>query len=128
MIDVVFLLLIFFMVTTTFSQFSELQINLPEAKGQELKSNRKSIVLTINVDGDYFISKNGERQSFPLNDQLPNTVRSALLEVAGDSRDTPFTISADAKAPYEAVVTVLDVASQLGFSQITFATKSITDK
>ncbi len=123
MIDVVFLLLIFFMVTTTFSQQSELKINLPEAKGAEAESKEKMIVLTINADGLYFI--NGD-DGLPhqLVNQKNETLRRALIQTAGDTRLIPFVISADSKTDHQSVVTALDIASQLGFKRITFATKN----
>jgi len=124
MIDVVFLLLIFFMVTTTFNQQTELKINLPEAKGMEVGKEPKKIVLTINAEGLYFI--NGE-DGLPhqLVNQKQETLKRALIQTAGNSRLMPFVISADGKTPHQAVVTALDIASQVGFKHITFATKSI---
>lgn len=123
MIDVVFLLLIFFMVTTTFSQQSELKINLPEAKGEESEAAKKMIVLTINADGLYFI--NGD-DGLPhqLVNQKTETLTRALTQAAGNSRLIPFVINADGKTPHQSVVTALDIASQLGFKRITFATKN----
>jgi len=124
MIDVVFLLLIFFMVTTTFSQQSELKINLPEANGTEAEGTEKTIILTINAEGVYFI--NGE-DGLPhqLVNQKNATLQRALIQKAGDSRLLPFIISADGKTPHQSVVTALDIASQMGFKRVTFATKSI---
>jgi len=124
MIDVVFLLLIFFMVTTTFNQQTELKINLPEAKGMEVGKEPKKIVLTINAEGLYFI--NGE-DGLPhqLVNQKQETLKRALIQTAGNSRLMPFVISADGKTPHQAVVTALDIASQVGFKHITFSTKSI---
>lgn len=124
MIDVVFLLLIFFMVTTTFSQQSELKINLPEASGEEAVSAEKMIVLTIDEDGTYFI-KGDDGLPHQLINQKNETLKRALIQAAGNSRKIPFIISADGKTPHQAVVTALDIASQLGFSRITFATKNI---
>ncbi len=123
MIDVVFLLLIFFMVTTTFSKQSELKINLPEAKGVESETVEKMIVLTINADGLYFINGDDGLPHQLLN-QKTSTLRRALLQTAGNTRLIPFIISADGKTPHQAVITALDVASQLGFKKITFATKN----
>lgn len=122
MIDVVFLLLIFFMVTTTFNQQSELKINLPEASGEESFDNEKSVMLTINAEGMYFVS--GE-DGLPhqLVNQNNATLKRALSLAAGNSRTIPFIISADGKTPHQAIVTALDIASQLGFTRITFATK-----
>ena len=124
MIDVVFLLLIFFMVTTTFSQQSELKISLPEAKGGKAEEVEKLIVLTINAEGIYFISGDDGLPHQLINQQKA-TLKRALIQAAGNSRKIPFVISADGKTPHQAVVTALDIASQLGFSRITFATKSI---
>ncbi len=123
MIDVVFLLLIFFMVTTTFSQHSELKINLPEAKGEEADTAKKTLLLTINADGLYFIAgEDGQLQQLANN--KTSTLRAALSKAAGNSRMMPFVISADAQTPHQSVVTALDIASQLGFKRITFATKN----
>jgi len=127
MIDVVFLLLIFFMVTTTFNQQAELKINLPEAQGSESTETEKMIILTIDAAGIYFISGD-DGLPHPLVNQQKSTLTRALRQAAGNSRQIPFIISADAKAPHQAVVTALDIASHLGFSRITFATKSITRK
>lgn len=124
MIDVVFLLLIFFMVTTTFSQQSELKISLPEAKGGEAEAAEKMIVLTINAEGIYFISGD-DGLPHQLINQQKSTLKRALIQAAGNSRKVPFVISADAKTPHQSVVTALDIASQLGFTRITFATKSV---
>jgi biopolymer transport protein ExbD len=124
MIDVVFLLLIFFMVTTTFSQQSELKINLPEAKGEETEATGKMIILTIDADGIYFISGD-DGLPHQLINQKHETLKRALIQAAGKSRMIPFIISADGKTPHQAVVTALDIASQLGFSRITFATKNV---
>ena len=123
MIDVVFLLLIFFMVTTTFNQQSELTINLPEAKGDEAAVNEKTIMLTINAEGIYFISGD-DGLPHQLINQKNDTLKRALLQAAGNTRKIPFIISADGMTPHQAVVTALDIASQLGFTRITFATKS----
>lgn len=125
MIDVVFLLLIFFMVSTTFSQQSGLKINLSEAKGQETKQTAKSILLTINAEGTYFISANKDQPQQLIN-QKNETLKQALIQVAGDTRLIPFIISADAKTPHQAVITALDIAKAIGFSRITFATKAIS--
>ena len=124
MIDVVFLLLIFFMVTTTFSQQSELKINLPEAHGEESSAAEKMIILTINADGIYFISGD-DGLPHQLVNQKNETLKRALIQAAGNSRRIPFVISADGKTPHQAVVTALDIASQVGFTRITFATKSV---
>ena len=123
MIDVVFLLLIFFMVTTTFYRQTELKINLPEAKGIESEKKQKILTLMIDADGTYFISDENNQFHQLINQKL-STLRRALMQAAGNSRRIPFVISADGKTPHQAVVSALDIASQLGFKRITFATKN----
>ncbi len=126
MIDVVFLLLIFFMVTTTFDQQSAIKINLPEANGESSKHEKKYIMLTINAEGTYFISDD-EGFSHQLINQKTETLRRALIKAAGKSRAIPFVISADGKTPHQSVVTAIDIAAELGFARVTFATKTIPE-
>jgi biopolymer transport protein ExbD len=125
MIDVVFLLLIFFMVTTTFNQQSSLKINLPEASGDEKASGSKIIVLTIDAKGIYFITGDDGLPHQLINQQLDTLKRALLQAAAGSARKIPLILSADGQTPHQAVVSALDIASQLGFKRITFATKSI---
>ncbi|MCF6204181.1 MAG: biopolymer transporter ExbD [Methylococcaceae bacterium] len=126
MIDVVFLLLIFFMVTTTFDQQSAIKINLPEANGESSKHEKKYIMLTINAEGTYFISDD-EGLSHQLINQKTETLKRALIKAAGKSRAIPFVISADGKTPHQSVVTAIDIAAALGFARVTFATKAIPE-
>ena len=79
-------------------------------------------MLTINADGIYFISGDDDLPHQLVNQKV-DTLKRALMQAAGNSRQIPFIISADGKTPHQAVITVLDVASQLGFTRITFATK-----
>ena len=123
MIDVVFLLLIFFMVTTTFNRQTELKVSLPEAKGVESEKKEKLITLLIDAEGTYFISTDDGKFRQLVNQKL-STLRKALEKEAGNSRQIPFVISADGKTPHQAVISALDVASGLGFKRITFATKN----
>ncbi len=127
MIDVVFLLLIFFMVTTTFNRQSELTINLPEAQGQESKEKPKSITLMIDADGNYFISDKQGKFHQLINRKL-STLKRALQQTAGDSRLMPIIISADGKTPHQAVISALDIAGRLGFKHVVFATRNSAGK
>lgn len=124
MIDVVFLLLIFFMVTTTFNRQTELKVSLPEAKGVEAEKREKIITLLIDAEGTYFISDDDGKFHQLINQKL-FTLKKALERAAGNSRQIPFVISADGKTPHQAVISALDVASDLGFKRITFATKNV---
>ncbi len=121
MIDVVFLLLIFFMVTTSFNRETEIKINLPEANGVE-KSADKHIVLRIDSEGIYYINNK------QVVSQEMTKLKAALRQAAGDDRDLPFVISADAKTPHQAVISALDAAGAIGFSRITFAVQEPNGK
>lgn len=117
MIDVVFLLLIFFMVTTTFNRETKLKVQLPEAQSEH-QAVKKHLEVTIDAQGIYFIN------SQQLVNQRMDTLKKALSEAAAQNKDQPLVISADAKTPHQSVITVLDVASQLNLTNITFATKA----
>lgn len=114
MIDVVFLLLIFFMVTTTFNRQSELQIKLPEAQGAEAES-KEFVEIAVDPSGTYFV--NGEQ----VVNTTPEMLKKAISEAAGDSSNPPLVIAADAAATHQSVIRVLDVIGQLGFVKVTFA-------
>ena len=116
MIDVVFLLLIFFMVTTTFSRESVIKVMLPQADGQQAEKQAQALLLTINKSGQYFIDDK------PLSDQSLDTLAKQLT-AHRNNRNIPLIINADATAPVQSAISVLDVASKIGFSNITFATQ-----
>jgi biopolymer transport protein ExbD len=116
LIDVVFLLLIFFMVSTTFDQQSKLKIDLPEASASKSEQQPDAVVIAIDARGRYFIN---DRQL--VNSQL-DTLKAALLKTVGDKRDTPLVLRADAKTPHRSVVTAMDAAAQLGLTRLSIAT------
>ena len=122
LIDVVFLLLIFFMVSTTFEHQSRIQIELPEATASPEEREEESIEIVIDAEGRYFI---GEEQV--VNTEL-KTLKSAISKVLGDRKVVPVTIRADASTPHQAVITALDATSQLGLTQISLATSSMQDE
>lgn len=118
LIDVVFLLLIFFMVTTTFTRETQLEVSLPEASSAQAASQEQErIDILINADGQYFV--NGQA----LVNTQPETLRRAVIELAGEQRKIPYVITADAQTPHQAVVSAMDVAGQLGFSQLRITTQ-----
>jgi biopolymer transport protein ExbD len=120
MIDVLLVLLFFFMVATTFRHHTELKINLPEAQGSDAAEQGKVINLFVDAKGTYALAGD-DNQFHELINQNLETLKAALAKAAGDSRQLPFIISADGKAPHQAVVSALDIANQLGFHHITFA-------
>jgi biopolymer transport protein ExbD len=123
MIDVLFVLLLFFMVTTTFNRHTEVKIKLPEASGEEAESQPKSVNLVIDAKGVYFLAGTDDGHSRRLPDQSRMTLTRELAKFSSKDKELPFIISADAKTPHQAVMTVLDVAGQTGFNHITFATQ-----
>ena len=115
LIDVVFLLLIFFMVTTTFRKESVFDITLPQAARQPTEQ-RPALVVSIDATGRYAVND----RALPNTD--PNVLEAALSGFAGERERPVLEIRADANTPHQAVVTVLDVAGQLGLQRIAIAT------
>lgn len=116
-IDVVFLLLIFFMVSTTFLKEGNLELALPEASPSPVQTRQEAVELVIDADGNYSL------EGRPLANRQPQTVRRAFEQVASESGQVrPLIVRADAKTPHQAVVTALDAAGQAGIKQIGIAT------
>jgi biopolymer transport protein ExbD len=117
LIDVVFLLLIFFMVSTSFVKQSQISIRLPAADNASIvQQNPEQLEIMITEQGTYLI--NGRE----LINSRPETIRNALQKLSGGNTDLPLTISADANARHQHVVTAMDVAGKLGFVKISIAT------
>ena len=117
LIDVVFLLLIFFMVSTTFERESVLKVDLPEASSvEEREEIPDSLELVIDSEGRMYL--NDQR----LIDSEERTIRAAIEQMAGDERDLPMVLRADRQTPHHFVVTAMDVAAQLGFVNLSIAT------
>lgn len=116
LIDVVLLLLIFFMITTSFVRETEIRLRLPEAETAPPASVAEALEITITTDGDYLV--NGRQ----VINRRPVTLRRAMANVAGDRRDQTVVIRADARASHQSVVTAMDVAGRLGFMNINIAT------
>ncbi len=117
LIDVVLLLLIFFMVSTSFVKQSQINISLPEAENSALvEEPPEQIDIMITATGTYLV--NGRE----LINNRPETIRNALRKVSDGNNKMPLTISADANAKHQHVVTAMDVAGRLGFTQISIAT------
>ncbi|MFY9179788.1 MAG: biopolymer transporter ExbD [Venatoribacter sp.] len=117
MIDVVFLLLIFFMVTTTFTKEAHLTINLPEASVEQVVSNPDSLDIVISSEGEYNI--NGRQ----LVDNQIGTLKRAIQKTLRDQKKAPVIITADARTPHEAVVRAMDAVGQLGLVNVSIATR-----
>ena len=116
LIDVVFLLLIFFMVSTTFQKESEISLQLPRASQAPPEAMPERIELVISAAGRYYINDRELVQS-----DL-ETLQNALHQVSGGEREIPLTIRADAQTPHQAVVTAMDAAARLGMMRMSIAT------
>ena len=116
LIDVLLCLLIFFVVTTTFDARSVLKLELPRADGQPSEAQSKALSVLVNAQGRYFV---GDREVLRTDVE---SLKATLREVAGDDRDRPVLLRADARTPHQAVVTALDALGQLGFRRIAIAT------
>jgi biopolymer transport protein ExbD len=118
LIDVLLVVLIFLMVTTTYARFSELQINLPEAKGDSAKETPAQINVGVDQHGGYAI--NDVMAASASVDALV----TALQTAAGGEKDPVVVISADAQATHQAVIRVMDAARRAGYSRVTFVTQA----
>lgn len=117
LIDVVFLLLIFFMVTTTFSRETRLLVNLPEATAVALEASPDQIEIMVSRDGSYLI--NGRAL---VNNDISTFMQGLQLVSAGDT-SVPILLIADAETTHQSVVTAMDGIGQLGFSRLSIATQ-----
>ncbi len=115
LIDVVFLLLIFFMVSTTFDTTSQLKIKLPEASQDEAIKPNQPLYLVINMDGNFFLNAR------ELSSQKSEALSLALQRVL-DGSDRPIVIQSDAASPVQSLVTAMDVVARLGLTQVSIAT------
>lgn len=120
LIDVVFLLLLFFMVSTTFEHQAVLKVDLPEAENVTVPEDQpNSFELVIDQNGQYYLN---DRK---LVDGKPATLRATFNEAAGEDRNVPVILRADAETPHHFVVTAMDVTAQLGFTRLSIATERI---
>lgn len=116
LIDVVFLLLIFFMVSTTFKEDARIKIELPQAQGESVPAEEPQVLtLTIDRAGVFYVN---DRMVV---DRKAETLKKAIVGAVGAERELPVVIKADAHTPHQAVMTAMDVASQLGLTRFAFA-------
>ena len=118
LIDVMMVILIFLMITTTYSKYTELQINLPTAQAEKQPERPNEIAVLVNAQGQYVINRNPV--PFKSEEQLAEELRRA----GGTLKDPVIVISADAAATHQSVVRVMEAARVAGLSQITFTTQS----
>ncbi len=117
-IDVLLVVLIFLMLSTTYSKFTEMQLRLPVADAEAQRDYPKELIVAVSADGRYSINRT------VLPDRSVETVTAALAAAAGGAKDNVVIISADASATHQSVITVMEAARRAGLMQITFATQS----
>ena len=118
LIDVLLVILIFLMVTTTYARFAELQINLPEAKGESAKEVPFQLSVDVDATGKYRVNDGAVAGS------KVEDVEAALLKAAGDKKEPVVVINADALTSHQSVIRVMDAARRLGFTRVTFVTQT----
>jgi biopolymer transport protein ExbD len=119
-IDVLLVVLIFLMLSTTYSKFTELQLKLPVSNAEAQRDYPKEVLVTVTADGSYTINR------IPVLGNSLETLAAALLEAAKAGKESVIIINADASAKHQSVITVMEAARRSGLSQITFATQSST--
>ncbi len=117
-IDVLLVVVIFLMLSTTYSKFTELQIKLPIADAEQQRDYPKKIIVAVGADGRYAVNK------AVVDTRSVDTLAQALLDAAKAGKDSVVIISADALATHQSVIAVMEAARRAGLSQITFATQS----
>jgi biopolymer transport protein ExbD len=117
-IDVLLVVLIFLMLSTTYSKFTEMQLKLPIADTEAQRDYPKEVIVLVSSDGRYSINKE------PVQGRTVDNVGTALLAAAKAGKDSVVIISADALSSHQSVITVMEAARRVGLSQITFATQS----
>jgi biopolymer transport protein ExbD len=121
LIDVILTLLIFFMISTTFEQRALIKVDLPQASERPTPVANQALTLIIDAQGRYFVDSREVLRSDAA------ALRAALESHAGDDREQPVVVRADARAQHQAVVTALDVLGRLGFVRISLATVPAED-
>ena len=117
-IDVLLVILIFLMLSTTYSKFTELQVSLPIADADQARDRPHEIIVAVGADGRYAVNKK------PIDGRSVEALAAELVAVAGDSHDMILIVSADATAAHQRVINVMDAARRAGLAKLTFATQS----
>ena len=117
-IDVLLVVLIFLMLSTTYSRFTELQVNLPTADAEKLKDRPRELVVSVSSDGRYTVNRQA------LEGRSVEALTARLKEASGGQAETVVIVTADAVAAHQSVVNVLDAARRAGLARITFAAQT----
>ena len=121
-IDVLLVILIFLMLSTTYSKFTELQVSLPVADAEKLKERPQEIVVSVSADGRYAVNNQA------VDGRSPEVLSAALAKAAAGRSDAMIVVSADAASAHQSVINVMDAARRAGLARLTFATQAPTGK
>ncbi|MFO1270132.1 MAG: biopolymer transporter ExbD [Rubrivivax sp.] len=117
-IDVLLVILIFLMLSTTYSRFTELQVTLPTADAEKLRDRPAEIIVAVSADGRYAINRK------PVEGRSVELLTAELSAAAAGRQDAVIIVSADALSPHQTVINVLDAARRAGLARITFASQT----
>jgi len=117
LIDVLLVIIIFLIVSTTFSKFSELKINLPTADANPVEEKLLPINVTVTKDGQYAINEE------ILSQNSIDSIEKRLIQIAGNAKDLPIIINADSETPHQSVINIMEASRRAGLTKITFSTK-----
>ena len=117
-IDILLVVLIFLMMSTTYSKFTELQVTLPVADAEKLRERPREIIVVVSADGRYVVNRK------PIDGRSVEILAAELTAVAGGANDAVVIVSADATAAHQSVVNVMDAARRAGLPRLTFATQT----
>ena len=117
LIDVLLVIIIFLIVSTTFSKFSELKINLPTADANPVEEKLLPINVTVTKEGQYAINEE------ILSQKSIDSIEKRPIQIAGNAKDLPVIINADAETPHQSVVNIMEASRRVGLTKITFSTK-----
>ncbi|MDC8783878.1 ExbD/TolR family protein [Roseateles koreensis] len=117
-IDVLLVVLIFLMLSTTYSKFTELQVSLPVADAEKLKERPKEIIVAVSADGRYMVNAQA------VDGRTVELLSAALAQAAEGNADTVIIVSADATSAHQSVINVMDAARRAGLSKLTFAAQA----
>ena len=118
LIDVLLVILIFLMVTTTYSRFAELQINLPTAEAERSEDRPNQVDVAVDAQGRYAVNRT------PVNFAGPAAFSAELRRAAGNMKDPVVVINADAAAPHQSVINIMEASRLAGYGKITFTTQA----
>jgi len=117
-IDVLLVVLIFLMLSTTYSKFTELQITLPVADAEKLRDRQREVIVAVSGDGRYAVNRK------PVEGRSVDTLTAELVAAAAGATDAVVIVSADATAAHQSVINVMDAARRANLPRLTFATQT----